>query len=369
MQQSITVQLSEKFRQLKLFLENTLYWAKYPRHIEPDDYLIQDHSFSRKHLNIVYIVHTIAEHNISNTIKPLEKLGDTHIFEMDPENNRKTWYARKQSRNHELLNFLSQQHKSKAIDIIIFYISGYTTSQETLKKIRSMKIPMINEGLDDERKFRSRKGKDGIRRGNSDICKFFDLSLTTSRSAIRKYIAEGATPVYIPYAVNPDIYINLHDEPEVYDVVFVGARYGIREEYISYLTQNGIKAQAYGYDWENGSISTEEMIKLFNKSKIVLGFSSVGKTENINIIKARDFEVPMTGNFYLTQYHHELEQYFKVGQEIETYSNKKELLNKIIYYLDNIEERHSVAHAGHKKAFSNYNVHKKYSNLMGYFGL
>lgn len=365
--QSITAQLSEKSRQLKLSLENTYYRIKYPHPVILEDYLLTDKQFSGKTLNIVYITHIVAEHNISNTIKPLEKLGNVHVFEMDPENNRKTWYARKQSRNKELLDFLVQ--KKNTIDIIIFYISGYTTSPAILEIIRAMKVPMINEGLDDERKFRSRKGKDGIRRGNSDICKYFDLSLTTSRSAIRKYLAEGGTPVYIPYAVNPDIYINPDNKQKKYDVIFVGARYGIREEFVNYLTQNGIDIQAFGHGWENGSVSTEKMINLFNEAKIVLGFSSVGKSENINIIKARDFEVPMTGNFYITQYHDELEQYFRIGNEIETYNNKNDLLNKITHYLDNNEERKSIEQAGYQKAFSSYNVHSKYSNIMGHFDL
>lgn len=369
MHKFISSQFTEQFRQLKLTLENIYYWIKYPHSITPENYLLTNNPFSGKTLNIAYVTHIIAEHNISNAIKPLEKLGTVHVFEMDPEDNRKSWYKKKSSRNEALLKFLKQHHDNKSIDIMIFYVSGYTTSPEILEKINAMGVPMINEGLDDERKFKSRRGKDGVRRGNSDICKFFNLSMTTSRSAIRKYIAEGATPVYIPYAVNPDIYINSSDKSEKYDVIFVGARYGIREEYINYLTKNGINVQAYGYGWDNGSVSTEEMINLFNNAKIVLGFASVGKSENINIIKARDFEVPMTGIFYITQYHRELEQYFELGKEIETYSNKKELLNKISYYLDNPEERHSIAVAGHKKTYDNYNVHKKYNNIMGCFNL
>lgn len=369
MHKLISTRFTEQLRKLKLSLENIYYWIKYPHPVIPEKYVITNHQFSGRTLSIAYITHVIAEHNISNTIKPLEKLGNVHVFEMDPENNRTTWYRKKTSRNEELLKFLMQLHHNKNIDIMIFYVSGYTTSPEVLEKIGAMGIPMINEGLDDERKFKSRRGKDGTRRGNRDICKFFNLNLTTSRSAIRKYLAEGATPIYIPYAVNPDVYINSTNKSEKYDVIFIGARYGIREEYIHYLIQNGINVQAYGQGWENGSVSTEKMVTLFNQAKIVIGFSSVGKSEHIHIIKARDFEVPMTGIFYITQYHHELEQYFEIGKEIETYSGKKELLNKIRYYLDNPEVRRSIAVAGFNKTYDNYNVHKKYNNIMGYFNL
>ncbi|MDZ7817343.1 MAG: glycosyltransferase [Aliarcobacter sp.] len=71
------------------------------------------------------------------------------------------------------------------------------------------------------------------------------------------------------------------------------------------------------------------MIEIFNKSKIVLGFSTVGKNDNIFILKGRDFEVPLTGSFYITGYHNELKEYFELGIDIETYTSKENLLEKL----------------------------------------
>lgn len=241
-----------------------------------------------------------------------------------------------------MLNFIHTIIENNDIDIIVCYLSGYYTSSDILKKIRDYNIPMINESLDDERKFKSKKGKDVLRRGTKDICKYFDLSLTTSKSAIMKYLVEGGKPIYKDYAGNENIYKKQSLNKE-YDVGFVGASYGVRGDYVKYLQANGIKVYLKGAGWEKGFVEADEMIEIFCKSKIVLGFSTVGQNDNINILKGRDVEVPLTGSFYITGHHKELKEYFHLGKDIETYTSKEELLKKVKYHLQNEEEREEIA--------------------------
>ena len=111
------------------------------------------------------------------------------------------------------------------------------------------------------------------------------------------------------------------------------------------------------------------MVEIFNKSKIVLGFATVGKNDNIFILKGRDFEVPLTGSFYITGYHDELQEYFEIGKDIETYTSKEDLLEKVKYYLKNDKQREDIANSGYKKCLENYTAKKSYEKVFGYLGL
>jgi len=66
-----------------------------------------------------------------------------------------------------------------------------------------------------------------------------------------------------------------------------------------------------------GTLSNIEMVKLYSRSKINLGFSSCGDThktgERILQVRLRDFEVPMSGGFYMVEYMAELEEFFDIG--------------------------------------------------------
>ena len=111
------------------------------------------------------------------------------------------------------------------------------------------------------------------------------------------------------------------------------------------------------------------LVEIFNQSKIVLGFSTVGKNDDINILKGRDFEVPLTGSFYITGYHEELKEYFELGKDIETYTSKEDLLKKVKYYLENDEERENIAKMGYEKCIKKYTAKESYEKVFGYLGL
>jgi spore maturation protein CgeB len=335
-------------KKLKYIIENYIYKFRYGKEIDFQKYSIDENNFSGKSLNIIYLSYFDGPYSYNNVVKVLEELGNVYRYEMTQNPHEKDWYQKKDKINSEMLDFIEKIIRKNKIDVIVCYLSGHSTSQKVLAKIKSYNIPMINESLDDERKFRSRKGKDGIYRGNKDICKYFDLTLTTSKSAIVKYLVEGGTPLYKDYCGNERIYKKL-DLNKEFDVSFIGASYGVRGEYIKYLQNNDIFVYTKGNGWDNGFATDEEMIEIFNKSKIVLGFSTVGKNDNINILKGRDFEVPLTGSFYITGYHEELKEYFDLGKDIETYTSKEDLLKKVKYYLENNEERELIAKTGYEK--------------------
>lgn len=357
-------------RKIKLGLENLYYQLRYGGSVDVDNYKINENRFSGKSLNIV-LIKTFEEKSAfgrNNILMPLEEIGTVFKYGLASNVEYKNWYQIKQKVNRQMLDWVKRITTQHEIDVIISPLSGFSTTPEILKKLREFNIPMISYSLDDEIKFRSRKGKDGIYRGYKSVCKYYDLSLTTSKSTIVKYLVEGGHPMYMDYAGNEKIYKNLKLD-KAYDVAFIGADYGIRREYVEFLRKNGIEVLAKGKGWEAGFAGDEEMIEIFNKAKIVLGFSTVGSTDDIYILKGRDFEVPLTGSFYITGYHEELQEYFDIGKDIETYTSKEDLLNKVRYYLDNEDEREAIALSGYKKSLNKYTAKEAFEKVFGFLGL
>ena len=78
-------------------------------------------------------------------------------------------------------------------------------------------------------------------------------------------------------------------------VLFIGNRYGFRDELISFLIANGIQIDCYGRGWENGSIDTERIPTLAKTYSVILGISNVGHSRRRKTLKLRDYESSFLG--------------------------------------------------------------------------
>jgi spore maturation protein CgeB len=74
------------------------------------------------------------------------------------------------------------------------------------------------------------------------------------------------------------------------------------------LKKHGIEVEAFGFGWSNGPLSTQEMVRMYSKSKINLGFGEITNLIDTYCLTGRDFEIPMSGGLYLTEYNPELER-------------------------------------------------------------
>ncbi len=122
-----------------------------------------------------------------------------------------------------------------------------------------------------------------------------------------------------------------------------------------------------------GTLSDMEMIQMYSRSKINLGFSTCGNThqtgERIVQIRLRDFEVPMSGGFYLVEYIEELEEFFEIGKEIVCYSDPEELSDKIKYYLRHDSERETIRRAGYERCLREHTWQKRFATSFAEMGL
>ena len=115
------------------------------------------------------------------------------------------------------------------------------------------------------------------------------------------------------------------------------------------------------------------MIHMYSRSKINLGFSACGMThetdERTVQIRLRDFEVPMSGGFYLVEYMEELEEFFDIGKEIVCYNGPEDLAGKIKYYLEHDSQREKIRRAGYARALRNHTWHQRFEMAFKQMGM
>ncbi len=120
-------------------------------------------------------------------------------------------------------------------------------------------------------------------------------------------------------------------------------------------------------------LADEELPAIYNRAKIVLGFSSVGNTyasgDRVTQIRLRDFEAPMSGAFYLVEHMPELAEFFEIDREVVTYSSAEELVEKCRYFLTHENERERIRLAGQERALRDHTWQRRFTDLFGELGL
>ncbi|MFQ3671013.1 MAG: glycosyltransferase [Verrucomicrobiia bacterium] len=256
---------------------------------------------------------------------------------------------------------LAQAHALRPFDVLFFYVSPYLARPETLRTIRQLGVPMVNMNLNDKEAFVG-KIRSGLAMGVRDICRFFDLNWTSTEDALIKYAVEGAAAIYLPEAANPHLFFPV-DTAKDLDVSFVGANYGHRPNVINFLRSQGFKVHTFGPGWPEGKIPTETMRLIYSRSRVNLGFASVGDFRDTFCLKGRDFEVPMSGGCYLTEDHPELRRVFRVGQEIETYRTRQELVDKLHTLLQEPNRAAAMGRAARARCLQEHTWEKRFETL------
>jgi glycosyltransferase involved in cell wall biosynthesis len=273
----------------------------------------------------------------------------------------------REAMNEGLSRTVKDLAADRPFDVIFTYLSGQQLIPETLERLRELGAPMVNLALNDKETFVG-KVRNGQAAGGRDICRYFDLSWTSTIDALEKYVVEGATPFYLPEGANPDIH-RPFDEDKSYDVSFVGQCYGNRPEIIGRLRAAGIRVEAFGPGWPGGPLTMEEMVRTWSRTRINLGFGGVLGHKETYCLKGRDFEIPMSGGLYLTEHHAELIPFYDVGREIVTYRGFDDLLEKIRWLLSNPEELDLIRLAGRARALREHTWEMRFDRVFRMLGV
>jgi spore maturation protein CgeB len=327
----------------------------------------------------------------------------------------------------ELLHQIKAAHAIKPVDLFFSYFTDACILPEAIDETKSMGIKTVNWYCNGSYQLHL----------VSEIAPHYDWCLVPEKFRLKDYVAMGARPIYCQEAANPNIYkpYDLPVEFDVtfvgqaygdrpryikhlleqgIDVRLWGwgwrtfspeAQVSARPTPLrraihigrALMTKQGWRAvgqrlsHALGANASNRSpriqseaitlpasilgdtLSDLEMIQMYSRSRINLGFSSCGDThateERILQVRLRDFEVPMSGGFYIVEYMEELEEFFNIGKEIVCYTDKEDLADKIKYYLKHDDERERIRKAGHERCLRDHSWHKRFQKAFQKMGL
>ena len=282
------------------------------------------------HVLYVSIPGNWERHNIPPELKKIGKVTCYYAIDRGIQVDDRL-SARKQI-DTDILDFIKEIHAKTPIDMMLSYLSGAEISSQTIEEIKALGIATFSFHWDDRLYFHGRKLENQWA-GPAGVCNAYDLNLTNVPESLIKYEATGALAIFWPEAANPDYHQPISDLPFLYDVSFIGGRYGVRDHLITYLKKQGIKVAAFGRGWGSGAITEAQMLAIYAQSRINLGFGFVGFTDQFQCIKLRDFEVPACGTVYLTSHNDTLSRLYRLDEEIVTYHNKKDCVEKIIELL------------------------------------
>lgn len=300
-----------------------------------------------------------------------------------------------------LLRQLLEAHRKKPIDLFFSYFYDSCITPEVIQEIKRLGIITLNFSCNNIHQFHL------VER----LAAFYDYCMVPERGALGKFRAVGGNPLHVQLGANPEVY-KPYPIVREFDVTFVGQKYADRQDYIYHLFKNGADIKVWGAGWKHEQsgldikrvirkivsprkvfsflksktielknlrrdrsmdkvcfppLSDEELIKMYSRSKISLGFSKVIDPKNprrfLRHLRLRDFEAPMSGAFYLAEYTPELEEYYKVGEEIVCYSCQEELLEKVRYFLSHPGEIEKIRRAGYERALKDHTWIKRFRQL------
>ena len=259
---------------------------------------------------------------------------------------------------------------------LIFIEKGLTIWPKTLTDIKKKypSIKIISFSLDDM------KNKMHQSKYYLKSLKLYDIHFTNKRYNVNELINMGAKKVYYlsnaySKSVHKPIKISEKDKLKYgCDISFVGGYELERFEMMYYLAENGIRVRVWGNNWHKCKIFHKNLLienkpaygdlygKVICSSKIVLAFlRKINRDEETT----RSVEIPAFNAFMLAERSSLHQEMFLEGKEAAFFNKKEELLEKIIYYLNNDSLRKKIADLGYKKCMSlNCSQHDKMSDLL-----
>lgn len=336
----------------------------------------------------------------SNLYLPLVDLGhelvsldydlSQHWQNLDPSNRTQAaWIAEHRPRLEETLyRQIERAHQERPIDLFFSYFYSAMCTAPVIEAIGALGIPTMNWYCNASYQLHL----------VAEIAPAYTWCLVPERFRLKDYEQLGANPIYMQEAANPSVYRPYPDEPQRYDLSFVGMCYGDRPDFVRLLAESGLTVHVFGPGWLQQSrrkqgllgafgrrgtrstrmiagppLSDDEMVRLYSQTKVSLGFSSCGEThrggERILQVRLRDFEAPASGAFYLVEYTDELAEFFEPDREMVFYRSVEDLADKARYYLRHEDERERIRRAGYRRAIAEHTWQKRFAQVFRELGL
>lgn len=226
-------------------------------------------------------------------------------------------------------------------------------------------IPVIQFDCDSSWRF-----KDWILPRRNRVSHF----VTTHNSTIPWYKSEGLKVIKSQWGCSP-FYKPDFAAPKEYDVTFIGQKHGIRPQIVEALRASQINFRLFGQYWDGypewgGYLTSfDDMMKVFQRSKINLNLSNPWHIGTLPQIKGRLFEIPACGGFQLTTPADDTESYYINNKEIVIANSLSDLTEKIKYYLEHEKEREEIALAGYNRSMKDHTWNQRFHDIFQEIGL
>lgn len=174
----------------------------------------------------------------------------------------------------------------------------------------------------------------------------FDHVYIAQKDYLQEFIEAGNRRVeWLPLACQPPVHTVEGAEHSTYDVTCIGQRGPAHAERVR--LQALIEAR-YHVKFD-ACILREEMSRIYGASRVVFNKSINGD------VNMRVFEGLASGAMVLTdEIGNGLTELFHVGEDLVTYEDATDLLQKLDYYMQHEEERQRVAACGQAKALAGH---------------
>jgi len=255
---------------------------------------------------------------------------------------------------------------------IFLTIFGFEHRKAILEKLRTKGIITICWWLNDPFQFeRSLKQ-----------ASYYDYYFTNSKGSVNEYKKYEIKQVfYLPPGCFPEIHKKFNISNKQIDICFAGDWHPIREKVIESLIDEfsvaicgpwkkklNKNSPLLKHIIKNGFFSPQEMVKIFNISKIVLNIHTwFGKWEfGLN---PRVFEANACGAFQICDWKQEIPMHYEVDKEIVIYKSVKELKEKIKYFINRPYEREDIAFKAYLKSLKEHTYKIRLEKMFHLCGL
>jgi len=316
-----------------------------------------------------------------------------------------------------VLTRFKREHAKRPIDLFFGYLMDGMIEPAVIDEIRGAGVPTCNFSCNNVHQFDLVDG----------LSPHFDFNLHSERDVGDKFRRIGATPLWWPMASNPR-FAHPVDAQRRLGASFVGGNYGLRADYALHLLDNGVDLHLFGPGWAlSGSVarvkrrlrrdltmgaalfapslaaqvtltaqaaridvarrlaaaypgnvhqpvSDNEVIRLYSSSQVSLGFLEVFDRHDpsapvLQHLHLREFEAPMSGALYLTNYSDELAEMFEPDKEVLVWRNRHELLEKARFHGEHPEAGDMIRKAGRERALACHTYERRFRELFSEIGL
>ncbi|MBZ0264429.1 glycosyltransferase [bacterium] len=270
-------------------------------------------------------------------------------------------------------NLLAETVTAKALAMraqIVFFMAQSPATPEVLKELKFIGIPSAFWFVEDGR----------LMEYGLKIAPYFDVFFHIQKGWFEEELKRAGANVvhYLPLAADPDVHkpIDLSEiEKREFgsDLSHLGAGYFNRRHFFLSLLDYNFKL--WGNDWQEVGalrqvlqrkgerIATEEVVKIFNATKININLHSSTYVEGVDpngdFVNPRTFELAASGAFQLVDERLLLSEMFDTTSELATFRDVRSCRDQINYFLNHPEERQRFTQAAQQRVLEEHTyVHR-----------